>query len=167
MKAIIASDLHGEVEYVKKLEKVIEQKSPDKIILLGDLLNNYDPIPCANILNRFSGIIDSVRGNNDSSMTEKYLNFNIKNNYKEIILDGEKYVITHGHLLPYFHDIIKNNYYITGHTHVYLLDGQNINPGSVGLPRTNKEHTCIYYENKTFMLIDLDTLTVIKTKIIN
>ena len=167
MKAIIASDLHGELEYTKKLEKFIEQKSPDKIILLGDLLNNYDPIPCANILNRFASITEAVRGNNDSSMTEQYLNFDISNTHKTIILDGVIYIITHGHLLPYLHDMIKDNYYITGHTHIYWLEGPNINPGSVGLPKINKEHTCLYYEDKIFMLIDLDTFNVIKTKIIN
>ena len=167
MKAIIASDLHGQYEYIKKLEELIEQKSPDQIILLGDLLNNYDPIPSANILNRFAGITTCVRGNNDSGMTESYLNFDIKSLHKEINLDGVRYIITHGHMLPYLHDQIKDNYYISGHTHVYLMDGQNINPGSVGLPKINKEHTCLYYENKEFMLIDLDTFNVIKTKNIN
>lgn len=166
MKVIIASDIHGQIEYAKKLEQFIEQKSPDKIILLGDLLNNYDPIPTANILNRFAGITECVRGNNDSSMTEQYLNFDITNTHKEIILDGVKYIITHGHLLPYLYDIIKDNYYISGHTHVYLLDGSNINPGSVGLPKINKEHTCLYYEDKAFFLIDLDTFDTINTKFI-
>ena len=164
MKVIIASDLHGEIEYIKKLENFIEQKEPDQIILLGDLLNNYDPLPSAKILNRFAGIITCVRGNNDSGMTEQYLNFDIKSIHKEIELDGIKYIITHGHLLPYIYDQIKDKYYISGHTHVYTLDDKNINPGSVGLPKINKEHTCIYYENKTFMLIDLDTSNIIKTK---
>ncbi len=166
MKVIIASDIHGVTEYAKQLEKFIEQKSPDKIILLGDLLNNYDPLPTANILNRFAGITESVRGNNDSSMTEQFLIFSITSNHKEIELDGIRYIITHGHLLPYLYDQIKNNYHITGHTHMYQLEGLNINPGSVGLPRKNKEHTCLYYENKTFYLIDLDTFNVIDTKII-
>ena len=133
MKAIIASDIHGIIEYAKKLEKFIEQKEPDKIILLGDLLNNYDPIPVSKILNRFAGI---------------------------------RYIITHGHLLPYLYDQIKDTYHITGHTHVYMLDGLNINPGSVGLPKINKEHTCLYYEDKTFYLIDLDTFNIINTKFI-
>lgn len=166
MKVIIASDIHGITEYAKKLEKFIEQKNPDKIILLGDLLNNYEPFATADILNRFAGIIECVRGNNDSSMTEKFLNFNITSNYKRITLDNTTYIITHGHLLPYLREQIKDNYYITGHTHIYQLDGLNINPGSVGLPKKNKEHTCLYYENKTFYLIDLDTFTTIKTKLI-
>ena len=166
MKVIIASDIHGVTEYAKKLEKFIEQKSPDKIILLGDLLNNYDPLPVSNILNRFAGITEAVRGNNDSSMTEQLLIFSITSTHKEIELDGIRYIITHGHLLPYLYDQIKNTYHITGHTHMYQLEGLNINPGSVGLPRKNKEHTCLYYENKTFYLIDLDTFNVIGTKII-
>ena len=166
MKVIIASDIHGVTEYAQKLEKFIEQKSPDKIILLGDLLNNYDPMPTAKILNRFAGIIECVRGNNDSSMTEQLLNFNITSTHKEVVLDGIRYILTHGHLLPYLYNQIKDKYHITGHTHVYLLDGLNINPGSVGLPKINKEHTCLYYEDKVFQLIDLDTFNVINAKFI-
>ena len=167
MKIIIASDIHGELEYAKKLEKLIEEKSPDKIILLGDLLNNYDPLPVANILNRFAGIITCVRGNCDNSIVDQYINFNTKSNFEEMIIDGVKYFITHGHLLSYLENIIKDNYLIYGHTHIYNLDGQNINPGSVGRPRINKEHTCIYYENKMFLLINLDDFSVINTKYIN
>ena len=48
-----------------------------------------------------------------------------------------------------------------------MLDGLNINPGSVGLPKINKEHTCLYYENKTFFLVNLDDFSVINTKFIN
>jgi predicted phosphodiesterase len=99
-------------------------------------------------------------------MTEQSLIFSITSTHKEIELDGIRYIITHGHLLPYLYDQIKNTYHITGHTHMYQLEGLNINPGSVGLPRKNKEHTCLYYENKTFYLIDLDTFNVIGTKII-
>lgn len=166
MKAIIASDIHGVTEYAKQLEKFIEQKEPDKIILLGDLLNNYDPLPTAKILNRFAGITTCVRGNNDTSTTEQLLNFDIKSIHKEIILDNVRYIITHGHMLPYIHDMVKDNYCISGHTHIYMMDGTHINPGSVGLPKINKEHTCLYYEDKVFMLIDLDTFNVITSKFI-
>lgn len=167
MKVIIASDTHGELEYMKKLENFIEKKSPDQIILLGDLLNGYDPMPSAKILNRFAGITTCVRGNNDSYSTEQLLNFDIKSLHKEINLDDTKYIITHGHMLPYLHDQIKDNYVISGHTHVYNLEGKHLNPGSVGLPKVNKEHTCLYYEDKKFYLIDLDTETTIATKLID
>lgn len=167
MKAIIASDIHGELEYAQKLELFIEKKEPDQIILLGDLLNNYDPAPSAKILNRFAGITICVRGNNDSYSTEQLLNFDIKSLHKEITLDDTKYIITHGHMLPYLHDQIKDKYVISGHTHVYNMEGKYINPGSVGLPKVNKEHTCLYYEDKVFYLIDLDTENTIATKFID
>ena len=52
MKFIVASDIHGSAYYAKKLEQIIINEQPDKIILLGDLLyhgprnelpKEYDP----------------------------------------------------------------------------------------------------------------------------
>ena len=44
MKYIIASDIHGNLEYMEKLDKFIsfEQDDLDGLILLGDLLNNWN-----------------------------------------------------------------------------------------------------------------------------
>ena len=38
MKLIIASDIHGSAYWCRKLEQMMEQEQPDKLILLGDLL---------------------------------------------------------------------------------------------------------------------------------
>ena len=173
MKAIIASDIHGSLKYTKKLEELIQKYNPDKIILLGDLLyhgarnslpNEYNTMGTCEILNKYSEKIIAVRGNCDSEVDDMVTNFDTRSDYKEIVMDGIRYILTHGHLLPYIMEQIKDNYYITGHTHVYLIDGRNLNPGSVGIPKINKEHTCFYYENKMFYLIDLDTQSIIMSR---
>ena len=54
-----------------------------------------------------------------------------------------------------------------GHTHRYDIDGKHLNPGSVGLPRGVEEHTCFYYENHTFSLINLENYDIIAKIVIN
>ena len=170
MKAIIAADIHGNYKYTKKLEELINKYNPDKIILLGDILyhsttdEDFNALKTINILNKYVDKIIAVRGNCDKDINENLVNFDIRSDYKEIVMDGIRYILTHGHLLPYLMDQIKDNYTLTGHTHVYIADGMNLNPGSVGIPKINKEHTCFYYEDKTFYLIDLDTLSIIMSR---
>lgn len=167
MKAIIASDIHGNVLYLNKLEELIFKEKPDTIILLGDLLKysfDENKNEVIDILNKYKDRIVAVRGNCDSKIDEKLYEFDISSDYKEIYLDENKFILTHGHLNSWLIDIIKNNYVLQGHTHVYILEGNYINPGSVGLPRQNKEHTCIIYENNKLRLINLDDFTVIKNR---
>lgn len=171
MKLIIASDIHGSLKYTKKLSELIEKNNPDKIILLGDLLyhgarnalpDEYSTINVANILNRYSEKIIAVRGNCDSEVDDMVTDFNIMDDYKKIEIDGTLFYLTHGHLINKYEELFNENYIISGHTHVYNLEGKNLNPGSVGIPKVNQEHTCLLYENKTFKLINLDNFDTIK-----
>ena len=176
MKLIIASDIHGSLKYTKKIEELINKEQPDNIILLGDLLyhgarnslpDEYNTMEVANILNKHKDIIIAVRGNCDSEVDDMVTEFDTRADYKQINIDGNEFILTHGHLKPWLIDIIGDKYVLEGHTHVYNIEGKNINPGSVGIPKVNKEHTCILYNNKTFNLIDLDTLNIIKTQSID
>ena len=158
MKVIIASDIHGNLEYTKKLEELCNKEKIDKLVLLGDILHNYmyydsdEENKVANILNKFTKIIIAVKGNCDRDYEGMKLNFSLSNGIDKIDLDNHSYFITHGHI-----DYDIDNYdAFVGHTHVYNLEGKHINPGSVGLPRNHKEHTCIMYENDVLKLIDLD-----------
>ena len=173
MKAIIASDIHGSYEYTKKLDKLIEQEMPNKIILLGDLLyhgaknslpNEYSTMDVATTLNKYSNKIIAVRGNCDSEVDDMVTDFDIMADYKEIDLDGIHFYISHGHLNEKYKNLFENEYLLSGHTHVYNLDGKHLNPGSIGIPKVNKEHTCFLYDNKTFKLINLDDFSIIKEK---
>lgn len=176
MKLIIASDLHGSLKYTKKLEELINKENPDKIILLGDLLyhgarnalpEDYSTIEVANILNKYSTKIIAVRGNCDSEVDDMVTDFNIMSDYKSIDIDGVKFYLTHGHLINKYENLFQDEYLISGHTHIYNLEGKHLNPGSVGIPKINPEHTCILYKDKTFYLINLDNLSTIKETKLN
>ena len=38
MKLVIASDIHGAADWCERLMRAIERESPDRVVLLGDLL---------------------------------------------------------------------------------------------------------------------------------
>lgn len=163
MKYLIASDLHGSSYYVEKLEKIIKDEKPNKIILLGDLLyhgprnafpEQYDTVKVINILNSYKDSIIAVRGNCDAEVDQMVLEFPIMDDYKVLEVDGLKLYLTHGHLnekVPYQDGIL-----VHGHTHVYHLSKEYINPGSLSLPKVNNEHTYIVYENRCFRLFDIE-----------
>ena len=176
MKLIIASDIHGSYKYTKKLEELINKENPDNIILLGDLLyhgarnalpEEYSTIEVANILNKYSNKIIAVRGNCDSEVDDMVTNFDIMSDYKSIEVDGINVYLNHGHLTNKYEHLFKYEYLISGQTHIYNLEGKHLNPGSVGIPKVNKEHTCILYKDKTFYLINLENLSIIKETKIN
>ena len=173
MKLVIASDIHGNYEYTEKLLKYCELKNPDKILLLGDYLNNYyrpdsfSENEVVNLLNRWSALIVGVRGNTDSDNDIAKLNFPIHDEYIEYDIDGLSFYLTHGHLNTRYSNIFADHYCLMGHTHEYDLTGKHLNPGSVGLPRNNQEHTCLFYENKVFYLINLDNFNIITKIVIN
>lgn len=176
MKLIIASDIHGSLKYTKKLEELINNTNPDNIILLGDILyhgarnslpDEYSTIEVTNILNKYSSKIIAVRGNCDSEVDDMVTNFNLTADYKKIKIDGINFYLTHGHLINEYSHLFENNYLLSGHTHIYNLEGKHINPGSVGIPKLYPEHTCILYEDKTFKLINLDNFQVLKESKLN
>lgn len=173
MKVIIASDIHGNLEYTRKLEQLIEKENPDKLILLGDLYyhgprnklpDEYNPMAVNEILNKYTDIIIAVRGNCDAEVDDMISKFDITKDYEEITLDGIKFYITHGHLFDKLKDIIKDDYVFYGHTHVYDITSKRVNPGSVGIPKVNSEHTVIVYENQTLKLIDLEEFRILQAK---
>ena len=72
MKLVIASDLHGSATAMRALADRIEEESPDRVALLGDLLyhgprndlpDGYAPREVARMLNGLAGRIVAVRGN--------------------------------------------------------------------------------------------------------
>ena len=173
MKVVIASDIHGNLEYSEKLYEFCEKKDPDKIILLGDLLNNYYASDyfveeeIVKLMNRWSAITIAIKGNTDRVDDIRKLNFSVNPLYEEIELDGIHFYLTHGHLNDKYDYLFANEYCLMGHTHRYNLEGKHLNPGSVGIPRGHKEHTCLYYENYEFFLINLDDYSIIGKKSLN
>jgi hypothetical protein len=174
MKLLIVSDIHGSLYYTKKLVDIYNNVKPDKILILGDILyhgprnnfpDDYSPKDVILLLNSLKDNIVAVRGNCDAEVDQMVLDFDISKDYKMLEIDGYRFILSHGHIndrLPILND---NDILLNGHTHIYKLEKNYINPGSISLPKINKEHTFIIYDNKEFKLYDisgslLDSITL-------
>lgn len=157
MKLIIISDIHGGYENILNIKKFIDEFNPDTIILLGDILydyqNNVSSDELANILNHYKNKIIGVQGNCDSLTDQIKLDFNIMNDYITFnIEDDIRIYCTHGHLnLNIPSNVIK----ISGHTHRSKLTIKEINPGSITYPRDGNK-SFIAYDNRKFTLYDIN-----------
>ncbi|MFI3230674.1 MAG: phosphodiesterase [bacterium] len=176
MKLIFASDIHGSNFYCNKLKDIVLQENPDKLILLGDLLyhgprnplpQDYNPELVFNSLNSIKEKILAVRGNCDSEVDQMVLEFPMMADYALLSVDGLTLFLTHGHLyntsqLPFLED--DTHILIHGHTHVNIIQklekGYYINCGSLSMPKENQENTYMLYENKKFMIKNLDNITL-------
>ncbi len=170
MKALIASDIHGNLEYAKRLDELCSKENFDKIILLGDLLHNYyyynpeEENEVAKFLNKRANITTAIIGNCDRDYEMEKLVFPVIYEIDKVDLDDNSFYITHGHLNYKYDNLIDDKWTFLGHTHVYNLEGKHINPGSVGFPRSNKEHTVIIYNDNILSLIDIDTSKILQNK---
>ena len=72
MKLVIASDIHGAADACARLMSAIEAESPDRVVLLGDLLYHgprndlpadYAPKRVIEMLNSIADRVIAVRGN--------------------------------------------------------------------------------------------------------
>ena len=157
MKYLVVSDIHGVKAYISELEKIIKIESPDKIVILGDILSNTsDDYFLAELLNLYKDKIIGIRGNNDTYYTEKLLDFDL-NDYHIERINNKNFFFTHGHLL-YSFDLNNVDIIIMGHTHEsgeYDFNGIKIvNSGSIALPRDFK-HTYMIISDKIYIK-DLD-----------
>ena len=133
MKILVVSDTHGRDE---KLERVVEQEQPfDYLIHCGDVegrelfIEALADCPCT-----------IVAGNNDF--------FSDLLREDEIVLEGHKIMVTHGHNYGVSMDLYgiseeaaarECEIVLFGHTHKPVIEKKNgvlvINPGSVSFPR--------------------------------
>lgn len=148
MRVIIASDIHGRLLAAKRLETVIGNIKPDRVVLLGDFLYNgprngvpsdYDPMGTAGILNRFAPLVLGVRGNCDSRVDETLLRFKLDNS-KVVHINGFRCDLIHGDLLTSeLLEVERGDILMYGHTHVPMLKRSDgviyVNPGSVAFPK--------------------------------
>ena len=148
MRILIASDIHGRVKAVKKLDDLFQSFRPDKIVLLGDYLYNgprngvpddYDPGAVASILNKYAHLIIGVRGNCDSRVDESMLRFKIEDS-RVNYLNGYRCDMIHGDLLTSeLLSVERGDIVMFGHTHVPMLKKEDgviyLNPGSTSFPK--------------------------------
>lgn len=172
MKLLIASDIHGDLDSMKKVLDAYKKEGCDKIILLGDLLyhgprndlpKTYSPKAVIELLNEYKDVITSVRGNCDTEVDQMVLCFPVLADYAYVLIDGLEIFATHGH----HHNtqtpppLKKGGILLHGHTHVLKCEefGNGnfyLNPGSAALPKENNPRTYMVYENRTFIIKDFD-----------
>ena len=166
MKLFIASDLHGSAKFCRMMLEAFERERADKIALLGDILyhgprnplpDGYAPQEAAALLNNYRQKIVCVRGNCDSEVDQMVLDFPILSDYALICIDGINMYLSHGHRdTPPMTD---SDVYLTGHTHVPLIEKSgwlHLNPGSLSLPKEGSERSYMIYENRTFTFKTLE-----------
>jgi len=176
MKVLIASDIHGRLEAMKRLEKVILAFHPDQIVLLGDFLyngprngvpNDYDPMGVSDILNRYSSIIVGVRGNCDARIDETLLRFKLENS-RTVFFNGYRCNLVHGDLLS--SDLLtvqRGDVLMFGHTHLYMLKEEDglvyLNPGSPSFPKNGNPPTFAVMDGRKIEIRSLDDGAVLSS----
>ena len=177
MKLLIASDLHGGADAVRALAARIEEFSPDKILLLGDLLyhgprndlpQGYAPKQMIPILNGLKDKIVAVRGNCEAEVDQMVLEFDCMGDYAVVEADGLVMALSHGHVynaekLPPAEHI---DVFMSGHTHVKVLERRDgglivLNPGSTTIPKDGSASYATY-EDGVFSLRALESGEVLQ-----
>ena len=176
MKLLICSDIHGDLDSMKKVMNAFKEENADKILILGDLLyhgprndlpSTYAPKEVIKILNENKNLILSVRGNCDTEVDQMVLDFPILADYIFLELDGLTVLATHGHNFntktpP---PLREGDILLHGHTHVLKAEDFGcgnvyLNPGSVALPKENNPRTYMVYEARSFTVKDFEGNTV-------
>ena len=170
MKLVIASDIHGSATWCRAVMDVVERESPDKLLLLGDLLyhgprnplpDEYAPKEVAAMLNGVASSIVSVRGNCDAEVDQMMLDFPCMADYAWIVDGATQLYCTHGHLfdpdgaLP---PLPQGTVLTYGHFHVKRDEAAKgvrlFNPGSAGLPKDGT-HSVGLYQDGMFSFVEL------------
>ena len=174
MKLVIASDIHGAADACARLMTVIEEESPDRIVLLGDLLYHgprndlpadYAPKRVIEMLNSVADNVIAVRGNCEAEVDQMVLGFPCMADHN-VLLDPAADMtlfLTHGHVYgPGYHNSVdawpalpSRSALVYGHTHIKVSeknaehDAWVFNPGSVGIPKDGSA-SCGIYEDGRF-----------------
>ena len=174
MKLVIASDIHGAADACARLMTVIEEESPDRIVLLGDLLYHgprndlpadYAPKRVIEMLNSVAENVIAVRGNCEAEVDQMVLGFPCMADHN-VLLDlaaDMTLFLTHGHVYgPGYHNSVDawpalppRSALVYGHTHIKVSeknvehDAWVFNPGSVGIPKDGSA-SCGIYEDGRF-----------------
>ena len=172
MKLLIASDIHGDLDSIKKILSAYETEECDKLLLLGDLLYHgprndlpatYAPKDVIRLLNENKDKILAVRGNCDTEVDQMVLEFPILADYAYLSLDGLSVFATHGHKfnLKDLPPLRRGEILLHGHTHVLTAtefgdENLYLNPGSAAIPKENNPRSYMVYENRCFTVKDFD-----------
>lgn len=171
MKLFIISDIHGSVYYLNKAMERYREEEGDYILILGDILyhgarnplaEDYNPKGVIEILNNYADRIIAVRGNCDSEVDAMVLDFPILSIYSNIIYNGKRLFLTHGHIYNENNMVRlkEGSAFMYGHTHILRAEKKEgiyfLNPGSITLPKENNPHTYAMLKDNCFKIKDLD-----------
>ena len=148
MKILVASDLHGSLDWSNKLLEQVNKIKPDLIVLLGDLYyhgprnplpDGYNPKVLSEILNQFKDQLLVLKGNCDAEVDEMISEFKFHSSLSMAV--GSKTVFfSHGH--NYNIDKLPEGDFdvmFYGHFHTHFIKENKgklfVNPGSVSLPK--------------------------------
>ncbi|WP_163193064.1 phosphodiesterase [Clostridium thermarum] len=175
MKLIFISDIHGSIYFAKKAIEASLVEDADYIVLLGDQLyhgarnplpKHYNPKEVASLLNSYAHKIIAVRGNCDSEVDQMVLNFPIMADYSNLLYNGRRLFLTHGHKfnIDNIPKLNRGDVLIYGHTHVPLAlkkgDIFIINPGSITLPKEDYPNTYGILKDNIFQIKAFDGRTI-------
>lgn len=168
MKALICSDIHGSADSAERL--VALAKDCELVLLLGDELyhgprndlpESYCPKKVIPLLNSLAGKIVAVRGNCEAEVDQMVLSFPCMADISEVVLDGHRLTLTHGHI--YNEDNLPpgDGALLYGHTHIpvaRVVDGRvRFNPGSMSIPKGGWPRSYGVYGDGTLEVRDLLT----------
>jgi putative phosphoesterase len=162
MTILFMSDVHGCTESLERLGQHIDRLRPDCLVLLGDALYHgprnplqagYSPPAAVELLNAWRERIIAVRGNCDCEVDQMLLNFPIMADYAQLMVDGQRFFLTHGHLWcpqqpP---PLSAGTVFAYGHSHLPHLERLSsrlvaFNPGSLSLPKGGNPASFGLYE---------------------
>lgn len=169
MTLMIASDLHGSAYYTQKLLDAFRREGADRLLLLGDFLENYmgEPprrdIPDVDEqLNALADRIIAVRGNCDDEIDQQLLRFPMMADYVELEVNGLRLYATHGHLWNerFPPKLAEGEVLVHGHFHIPAWADHGmwyyVNPGSAARPRMGSERGYVMLRDRTFTWKTLD-----------
>ena len=171
MRMLIASDIHGSAYYCRKLLDAWDREQPERVLLLGDLLyhgprndlpEEYNPKEVLAMLNARKESILCVRGNCDTEVDQKVLEFPILADYAWIAADGCRIFATHGHVYNTKNPppLRAGEILLHGHTHVPAWEDHGTfryyNPGSVSIPKGDSQPMYMMLEDGVFTWKTLD-----------
>jgi putative phosphoesterase len=168
MNILVFSDIHGSLPVVRRMLALVENQTPDAVILLGDILyhgprnhlpEGYSPQETAEALAPLAPRVIAIAGNCDSEVDEALLPFPMARNFSWV-LDGKLRIFAvHGHTIgpDRVPPLQKGDILLSGHTHVPTADtapsGIHLcNPGSLALPKNGSPPCYGLFSNGVFQV---------------
>ena len=175
MKMVVASDIHGSAWACRKLLEAFDREGAGRLLLLGDILyhgprndlpRDYAPKEVLAMLNARKERLLCVRGNCDTEVDKRVLEFPILADYMVLpMADGLIYA-THGHHFSpqHFPPFCNGDVLLYGHTHIWqaetVRDHICLNPGSVAIPKGGNLPTYGVLEGGMFSVRTMDGAVV-------